>query len=332
MKKILLIAVITVTSLFSASFDCKKAQTEVEKLICSNETLSQLDDELNVAYKNALDETNNIDVFRQKQRKWLINRNQCKNTNCIKYQYEQQLAYLRYNGFILIYSKNDNICNQFANLLNSDIKQYNEINLSKHEEFNWVEWKQIQKNEWYIDDKKYKRHDYNIFVDYFDINNDNNEEGVFLWESEPRFMLVDIVYTTLKDGKNIEKLILSKERRIWSFYNNQIGEVTGSEGYMSETFSFYEPPLSIKSAKVIYGSVLFPEPYPMKFDNQYFIAVFGVKNKKQYRKYRAPLYSMHNCGNKVTLIKFNPNNSKEGICILEKVQSNIQQYLSCAKK
>jgi uncharacterized protein len=50
MKKILLLLTLTTTLLFSASFDCTKAKTDVEKLICSNEELSQLDDKLQESY------------------------------------------------------------------------------------------------------------------------------------------------------------------------------------------------------------------------------------------------------------------------------------------
>jgi uncharacterized protein YecT (DUF1311 family) len=328
MKKLLLLLTLTATFLLSASFDCQKATTDIEKLICSDEELSRLDDELGKAYKSVLNETDNSNIFKQKQKKWLTERNRCKDANCIKYQYEQQLSYLQYNSFTLIYSEDNKTCNQFANLLNNDLKKYNEINLSRHEEFNWIKWKQIQKEVYY---EKHFYWDYNIFVDYFDINNNGSKEGVFLWESAPRFRFVDIIYTTRKDGENIEKLILSKEHKGWSLYNSKISEIT--ENAMSETFSFYKPPLNVKSIERIWGSILFPEPYPAKFNNKYFIAVFGVKdNRERYIKYRAPLYSMPNCGNKVTLIKFNPDNNKEGICILEKVQSDAQQYLSCAKK
>jgi uncharacterized protein len=51
MKKIFLLLTLTSTLLFPASFDCKKAKTDVEKLICSDKELSQLDEELNEAYK-----------------------------------------------------------------------------------------------------------------------------------------------------------------------------------------------------------------------------------------------------------------------------------------
>jgi uncharacterized protein len=50
MKKLLLLLGLLITSLFSASFDCKKAKTDVEKLVCSNEELSKLDDKLQESY------------------------------------------------------------------------------------------------------------------------------------------------------------------------------------------------------------------------------------------------------------------------------------------
>ncbi|MDR2635286.1 MAG: lysozyme inhibitor LprI family protein [Campylobacteraceae bacterium] len=73
MKKTLLLLTLTLTFLFPASFDCNKAKTDVEKLICSNEELSKLDEELNKAYKELLAIVNNDDkrMIIQEQREWI---------------------------------------------------------------------------------------------------------------------------------------------------------------------------------------------------------------------------------------------------------------------
>ncbi len=39
----------------AASFDCAKASTQVERLICSDESLSKLDEQLSGSYKQALE-------------------------------------------------------------------------------------------------------------------------------------------------------------------------------------------------------------------------------------------------------------------------------------
>ena len=44
---------------YSASFDCQKARSINEKLICQDADLSKLDDEFGVAYKRALQNSDN---------------------------------------------------------------------------------------------------------------------------------------------------------------------------------------------------------------------------------------------------------------------------------
>lgn len=77
---------------YGASFDCAKASSHVEKLICSNAELSKLDEQLSVAYAqgNALSKTKT--EFKSSQRRWLIEkRNTCVDTPCIKNAYETRL-------------------------------------------------------------------------------------------------------------------------------------------------------------------------------------------------------------------------------------------------
>jgi uncharacterized protein YecT (DUF1311 family) len=52
MKLLVTLAVLTISA-HAASFDCAKAQTKQEKLICSDKGLSQADEEMAAAYKQA---------------------------------------------------------------------------------------------------------------------------------------------------------------------------------------------------------------------------------------------------------------------------------------
>ncbi|MDR1284953.1 MAG: lysozyme inhibitor LprI family protein [Campylobacteraceae bacterium] len=100
MKKILLFLTLTLTLtfLFPASFDCKKAKTDVEKLICSNEELSRLDEELNEAYKKLLAMTNNDDkkMIIQEQREWVKYRDGAIDIIDVQYAYFDRLHNTRY--------------------------------------------------------------------------------------------------------------------------------------------------------------------------------------------------------------------------------------------
>jgi len=74
-------------SVQAASFDCAKAASKVEKLICGDAELSKLDEELNAAYKTALQEKQQAASVRQTQKRWIDKRNACQNTECLKNAY-----------------------------------------------------------------------------------------------------------------------------------------------------------------------------------------------------------------------------------------------------
>jgi uncharacterized protein len=79
----------------AASFDCGKAASEVEKIICGDDELSRLDESLNNAYLQALKRTDIKEQMIKSQRQWLKNeRNACQNAECIKKAYETRIKEL----------------------------------------------------------------------------------------------------------------------------------------------------------------------------------------------------------------------------------------------
>jgi|GEM_PF-1964391 len=79
----------------AASFDCGKAASEVEKLICSDDELSKLDDSLSKAYLQALKRADIKEQTIRSQRQWLKNeRNTCQNAECIRKAYETRIKEL----------------------------------------------------------------------------------------------------------------------------------------------------------------------------------------------------------------------------------------------
>jgi len=78
----------------AASFDCAKATTKVEKLICGDAELSKLDEELSVSYKEAVQDTQQADSIRQAQNLWMKERNGCVDAGCVKGAYEARLSSL----------------------------------------------------------------------------------------------------------------------------------------------------------------------------------------------------------------------------------------------
>jgi len=82
----------------AASFDCAKASTKIEKMICSDMELSKLDESLHTKYDSVLSESSNDLSFQSLQKSkyssWLKKRNHCPDEACLKYGYRQHISYL----------------------------------------------------------------------------------------------------------------------------------------------------------------------------------------------------------------------------------------------
>lgn len=79
----------------AASFDCAKALTNIEKIICVDDAISKLDEELNAAYKAALKDKKQADAIKQAQKQWVKERNGCVDADCVTRAYEVRLSLLR---------------------------------------------------------------------------------------------------------------------------------------------------------------------------------------------------------------------------------------------
>lgn len=92
------------TTAQAASFDCTKADTRIEQMICSDTSLSKLDSQLGRAWKKHLDNNKYVDQFRATQQRWLSQRDRCADVKCLAERYKARLTqmasgreyYLRY--------------------------------------------------------------------------------------------------------------------------------------------------------------------------------------------------------------------------------------------
>lgn len=78
----------------AASFDCTKAATKVEKLICADSGLSTQDKTLAAVYRQAASLTAGGSEPRQSQRLWLKRRNACADADCVAALYASRIAEL----------------------------------------------------------------------------------------------------------------------------------------------------------------------------------------------------------------------------------------------
>jgi uncharacterized protein len=79
----------------AASFDCAKAQTSVEKLICTDAALSKLDEDLATSYTSTLKANGKAMTIRETQRRWLKIHNTCRDAVCLNTSYIQRIAFLK---------------------------------------------------------------------------------------------------------------------------------------------------------------------------------------------------------------------------------------------
>jgi uncharacterized protein len=83
------------TAAHAASFDCAKAATSIEKAICADDKISDLDGQLMQSYKKSMATSANADALRLEQRSWLANvRNKCQDVACLKLAYAGRIAQL----------------------------------------------------------------------------------------------------------------------------------------------------------------------------------------------------------------------------------------------
>lgn len=79
------------------SFDCAKASTRVEEMICDAPALANLDSELSSAYKTALRDAPWASAnkrIRREQETWITKRNKCKTKRCLRHIYHRRISVL----------------------------------------------------------------------------------------------------------------------------------------------------------------------------------------------------------------------------------------------
>jgi uncharacterized protein len=99
MKTRLIVAALAFQASFhaaAASFDCAKAKSRLEVLICSEPRLSALDQELADAYRAALSKTNDRKTLIHWQRDWLNSDplSSCRDANCASREFRARIAVL----------------------------------------------------------------------------------------------------------------------------------------------------------------------------------------------------------------------------------------------
>jgi len=135
---VLVLLVLGTNFAFAASFDCDKASTKVEKMICADPGLSKLDEELGNAYSNARDTSPAPNELKRKQRDWINARNECGDLQCLYGVYKSRIDVL--NKFLLnsklntISVASENICSDIKKKLHTIVSNVESINVGDRRE------------------------------------------------------------------------------------------------------------------------------------------------------------------------------------------------------
>jgi uncharacterized protein len=79
---------------FAPSFECAKARGRTEKMICAERPLAALDRQVADLYALALAQATDLSDVKREQRRWLGDRDGCKEIACIESSYQQRLTQL----------------------------------------------------------------------------------------------------------------------------------------------------------------------------------------------------------------------------------------------
>lgn len=89
---LMLVLLSSVTAVSAASFDCTKSRTFVEKTICADPQLSELDEKLDAAYKKAMKISRHPEDLKKWQKEWIkTERDSAHDAAWLKIIYQQQI-------------------------------------------------------------------------------------------------------------------------------------------------------------------------------------------------------------------------------------------------
>jgi serine/threonine protein kinase len=82
------------TAAFRPSFDCAKATTDAERIVCSDSQLAALDVKMTDLYRRGLGSVTDANVFLGEQQVWLSQRDDCTDKQCLVVSYNDRIKEL----------------------------------------------------------------------------------------------------------------------------------------------------------------------------------------------------------------------------------------------
>jgi uncharacterized protein len=318
---------LTTVNVHAASFDCGKAASEVEKLICGDDELSKLDDVLNVSYLAALERSDSDERMIKSQKQWLRNeRNACRNAECLKKAYETQIKELassfRGDEYVLVMSKDDCVCQHMLKIYNKDLNKYGEIRYDQHEEFKAIKW---EKQKSYFEPGESRKED-DILISKFDINNDGSPEIIIKDEhrtlnsmdSDAIYIFSEKDFADFKDKIVINEGFAKKAIGIWGW------AVLDKKPFQGNVYSLHDLPAvevwttpAGKQIKNYYGLGGWFYFYPFFYKGKYFTSMHDWL--PDVGKWWDTEYEYSVKEKWEVILQFTPENQLKDICYLLKI-------------
>ncbi len=91
---LLAISLIACSGAHAASFECSKARTAQERMVCADPGLSAADEQLAAVYADALRGSGTPDQLKADQRQWMVERNRCSEPECLRAAYSRRTGQL----------------------------------------------------------------------------------------------------------------------------------------------------------------------------------------------------------------------------------------------
>lgn len=207
----------------AASFDCGKAQSNVEKMVCANAELSRLDEEIARLYGDVFKKSPDEALLKKQQRGWLKARNRCKDNSCLSEYYRGRLAELNEanvfkaeESYTLLMSKDDDLCTHMMELSNQDLKKYGwkgDAHQEEHEEFKRIPWQPARFSS--VINGLTAHTD--VEGALFDFNNDGVQDFVVRWKSSLSNSRAD--FLLMLDSEMAKRANDLGSGKIWSAKN-----------------------------------------------------------------------------------------------------------------
>lgn len=171
--------------------------------------------------------------------------------------------------YVLVMSKEDNVCQHMLKLYNEDLRKYGEVKYDEHKEFQAIKWEKKRYFQMLEGEKDYL----GALISRFDINNNGKEEIVVIGETYLRSISFDTLYFFKKEDSGYFKDDFDVK-----IFDKAIGKVgMGGAGFMSNFYDLKELPQFLyigvgdKEAKAHYSLAGYFYIKPFIFKGTYYI-------------------------------------------------------------